>query len=181
MKVIPALFLIVCIISGCEKKNAPINDTKEPVQPIEKKIEILADYTGVCNMGINHPEDRTVVKKNLTIRSQADFDAFIAKIPKSEISKIQPAPENDDPLLKNPGIDFDKNMAVVMTRSNTLSAVPTVTSILLKGDALTVNGEYPAPSPCDCFPYGISVYRFVVIEKHTGDVVYNMTDKDVSR
>lgn len=51
------------------------------------------------------------------LRTQQDFDAFVQRVPRTQVSMTNPPPRNDDPILQHPSVDFSKNMVVVVLRA----------------------------------------------------------------
>ncbi|MBU1238259.1 hypothetical protein KKF84_18870 [Myxococcota bacterium] len=63
--------------------------------------------------GKRTPSGTTLVRKVYTLRTQKEFKAFEARIPKNFISK-GPARPNTDPILNSPSPDFSRNMLIVV-------------------------------------------------------------------
>lgn len=126
-------------------------------------VEVIATYNGVCSMAPTNPKDAFGSMPNFPIYSQADFDNFVSRIPADLPSRNSTSPKNNDPLLKTPGINFSKNMVLVLFNPDTLTAKPKVGSI--REDAITmwVEVEKPANSPGEWCPKGMGTYTVVVI------------------
>ena len=101
--------------------------------------------------------------KNYPIYSQSDFEEFIARIPEHVPSKTNPPPKNDDPLLKKPKIDFEKNMALVLLNPDTLSSHPKVLSIREDAETMWIEAEHRTKPPGEAFPDGMGTYTIVII------------------
>lgn len=156
-----------------ETPTTKISDTAE----LSVDVEIEKTYTGVCNMPMKMPGD-VIPAQNKTISNQEECESFISSIPSKDISNANPAPDSDGPLLKKPAIDFGKNMALALTKANTLSTKPTIDSIAIKGKVIAVKGSYPKPPQIESYPEGIGSYTFVIIPKFTGEVKFDITAQE---
>ena len=108
------------------------------------------------------------------IRTKAEYEAFVAKIPKRTISKTNPSPPSKDPLLKKPPIDFDKHMMLVAVRSNSMYVSPKLESVAVEKDALLVHILDPDLGETRFLNQmqGIGTYLAVVVPKHTGPIKF---------
>jgi hypothetical protein len=73
-------------------------------------------YRGLANRQTLNPETGQTAWNDtpLTITSQEAYEAFVAQIPEYEMSKTQPAPKSNDPLLAKPPVDFSKHTMLVV-------------------------------------------------------------------
>ena len=79
------------------------------------------------------------------IRDQAGYDALVAALPQRLVQMKQPAPLNEDPLLKKPKIDFSRHMLVVAIRHSMFHG-PTIRRVLLvRGRELIVEILHESP------------------------------------
>ncbi len=102
------------------------------------------------------------------IRDQESFDRFRRMIPEEVPSKKRPAPDNDDPWLKQRP-DFSKEMLVVVARGGTISSHPKLVRQEELKDGVKLVVELPEPPP-EARPYGWGVYLAVRLPASTGKV-----------
>jgi dipeptidyl aminopeptidase/acylaminoacyl peptidase len=110
----------------------------------------------------------------MIVKTQADYEAFVAKIPKRQITKTNPAPPSNDPLLKKPAIDFGKHVMLVAIRANSMYVTPKLESVVADKDALLVHILDPDLGETRFLNQmqGISTYLAVVVPKHMGSVKF---------
>ena len=146
-------------------------------QQTEKKAEagipVVATYKGhirATGFDRNFREVKGPTEK--IIRTEAEYEAFLRKIPKRAISKTHPAPPSKDPLLKTPPIDFDKHMMLVAVRSNSMYVSPKLESVAVEKDALLVHILDPDLGETRFLNQmqGIGTYLAVVVPKHEGPI-----------
>jgi hypothetical protein len=120
----------------------------------------------------------------MVIKTQADYEAFLRKIPKRTISKTNPSPPSNDPLLKKPAFDFGKHVMLVAIRANSMYVTPKLEAVVADKDALLVHildpdlGETRFLNQME----GIGTYLAVVVPKHMGSVKFlRKKGKAVSR
>jgi hypothetical protein len=79
---------------------------------------ILNEYNGLVSSGLRLENDKMVQSPNETyvIRNNKEYNSFIDRILTHEVSMKNPADPSNDPLLKKPFVDFDKNMMLVCIR-----------------------------------------------------------------
>jgi hypothetical protein len=94
--------------------------------------------------------------------NQEDLEQFRKRIPKQIPSKKKPAPPNEDPLLESGRIDFQKNILLVVTRGQTLSAYPVLENIEESEEQVVLLFDLPEPPP-ESRPYGWGTYRAVLL------------------
>jgi len=108
------------------------------------------------------------------IRTEAEFEAFLRKIPKRTISKTNPSPPSKDPLLKKPPIDFGKHMMLVAIRPDSMYVTPQIESVVAGEDGLLVHildsdlGETRFLNQMQ----GIGTYLAVIVPKHEGFIQF---------
>ncbi len=124
-----------------------------------------AEYSGVLSL---HGPGGVLV-----LRDQKAYDAFIDRIPRTEISKTNPAPPSDDPLLKRPKIDFTENMAVVAT-SNFPHTRVKIVQLRLQSDGESVHLQVERVTPEEAkyasVPNDVGRYHLVVVDRRNGEV-----------
>ena len=110
----------------------------------------------------------------MIIKTQADYEAFLRKIPKRTISKTNPSPPSKDPLLKKPPIDFGKHMMLVALRANSMYISPKLESVVAGKDALLVHILDPDLGETRFLNQmqGIGTYLAVVLPKHAGPIKF---------
>jgi hypothetical protein len=106
----------------------------------------------------------------MVITNQTGFNAFIAWIPIREITKTNPAPPSQDPLLKKPKVYFGTNMVLVAIRHDTMYISPKFESLTVNNDTLRVVvldrglGDWAGLAQC----IGVGTYYAVIVPKHNG-------------
>ena len=139
----------------------------------EVALPVVASYEGrIRATGFDRNLRKVTGPTEMIIKTQAQYEAFVAKIPKRTISKTNPAPPSKDPLLKKPPIDFSKHMMLVAIRSDSMYVTPQFESVVAGEDALLVHildsdlGETRFLNQMQ----GIGTYLAVVVPKHTGPI-----------
>lgn len=175
-----ALSCVACVVTGCPLQHAggpappptaaqpQVASGPSPGKDAEN-VNVITTYSGICSMSPEDPADPIGGMKDFPIYSQSDFDEFIARIPEDLPSKTDPPPKNDDPLLKEPKIDFEKNMALVLLNPDTLSSKPKVLSIREDAETMWIEAEHPAKPPGEACPDGMGTYTVVIIP-YSGDM-----------
>lgn len=105
------------------------------------------------------------------IRSQAEYEAFLARIPTEKLAKKLPAPPSDDPLLQKPVIDFDK-YALVAAWSENVHVKSVVQKVVPSGEDLNVEISFDAPSDYKVYqaPSHYGVYHLVRVNHFAGQL-----------
>jgi hypothetical protein len=122
--------------------------------------------------------DRNFRKVNgpteMIVKTQADYEAFVAKIPKRQITKTNPAPPSKDPLLKKPAIDFGKHMMLVAIRANSMYVTPQFESVVAEKETLLVHILNPDLGETRFLNQmqGIVTYLAVVVPKRRGPIQF---------
>ena len=88
-------------------------------------------------MELGHTDQASVLSE-VIIRSQADYEGFVTKIPKRQITKTRPAPPSEDLLLRHPSVDFENSMMLVAIRSDSMYVAPEFKSITSDKNGLSV-------------------------------------------
>ena len=89
--------------------------------------EILRQWEGTILLQPNELHED--ITSPSIIQNVQEYDRLIDQLPKRRIQKRQPAPPNDDPLLKRPHIDFHQHTLIVV-RSDNWSEQPKVVEIM---------------------------------------------------
>ncbi len=141
----------------------------------EVAVPVVASYEGrIRAMGFDRNFRKVTGPTELIIKTQADYEAFVGKIPKRTITKTNPAPPSKDPLLKKPPIDFTKHMMLAAIRPDSMYVSPKFESLIVDKDTLRVNildsdlGETKFLNQMQ----GIGTYKAVVVPKHKGLVQF---------
>jgi hypothetical protein len=110
----------------------------------------------------------------MIVKTQADYEAFVAKIPKRQITKTNPAPPSKDPLLKKPAIDFGKHMMLVAIRANSMCVTPKLEFVVAEKGALIVHILDPDLGETRFLNkmQGIGTYLPVVVPKRKGPIQF---------
>ena len=147
--------------------------------PTENKakpsVPVVASYEGrIRATGFDRNFRKVTGPTEMIIKTQAQYETFVGKIPKRTISKTNPSPPSKDPLLKKPPIDFSKHMMLVAVRANSMYVTPQIESVVAGKDALLVNildsdlGETRFLNQMQ----GIGTYLAVVVPKHKGSIQF---------
>ena len=147
-----------------------------PLQTGEKtgaKAPIVSSFEGRVYVGPGFRKKAPDPTERI-IKTQAEYDAFVAKIPKRTISKTNPSPPSKDPLLKQPPIDFGKHMMLVAIRSDSMYVSPQFESIVADKNALIVRISDPDLGETGSANQqgGIGTYQAVVVPKRKGPIQF---------
>ena len=119
---------VALMLVGCKMEDIRPGDTAGAVT----EFQIIASYEGRVSLDSSGQSSGPT---EIIIRSQADYEAFLIRIPRNKITKVNPAPPSDDPLLGKPVIDFESHMMLVALRAGTMSVsythltLPTIYSV----------------------------------------------------
>lgn len=115
---------------------------------------------------------------SVVVRTQAEYDAFVSRLPREKVQKTNDASPNPDPLAKKPAIDFSKQMLVAGVCPSFYCSYR-LEGTSMDGDALVIHGE-PLPEPEGAAmaqrPVGMGSadaygnYVGVLMERHDGEV-----------
>ena len=150
-----------------------------PLQAGEKaggKVPVIASFEGRVQVGPGFRKKAPDPTERI-IKTQAEYDAFVGKIPKRTISKTNPSPPSKDPLLKKPAIDFGKHMMLVAVRSESMYVTPKLESVVAEKNTLLVHildpdlGETRFLNQME----GIGTYLAVVVPKHKAPIKFLRT------
>ena len=136
--------------------------------PINGKIEIYNTYTGQILTPADEGSDPSKIGLSI-IKSGEDLTDFIKNIPEQLPRKAPPYPENTDPILKKPDIDFNEYMLITIIR-NYMHNPPEITEIKNQDGETYVYYKLPE---IDTFQAagGWGTYSAVVIKKGEYDFV----------
>jgi len=142
------------------------------------KVPVSASFYGFAEFDLEDVfggmSDETA--KPVVIKTRQEFVEFVdTRIPTHEMTKRQPPPESDDPLLKKPDIDFGKRMMIVIFSIDENQFIDLrITKIVKKKDIMTVYTDYTFPDPEEIHQkiinYGF--YYAVVVPRFNGEVVF---------
>jgi hypothetical protein len=109
------------------------------------------------------------------IRTQAEYESFVGRIPTHEISMTNPAPESDDPLLKLPPVDFSKVMLLVAERDS-MYVGPQLGAPKQEGGAWEVHVAFPdeGGAAMAARVYGVGTYHLKVVARFEGEVAFKL-------
>jgi len=136
----------------------------------EVAVPVVASYEGrIRAMGFDRNFRKVTGPTELIIKTQADYEAFVGKIPKRTITKTNPAPPSKDPL-----IDFTKHMMLAAIRPDSMYVSPKFESLIVDKDTLRVNILDPDLGETKFLNQmqGIGTYKAVVVPKHKGLVQF---------
>ena len=144
----------------------------------EVAVPVVASYEGrIRAMGFDRNFRKVTGPTELIIKTQADYEAFVGKIPKRTITKTNPSPTSKDPLLKKPPIDFGKHMMLAAIRPDSMYVSPKFESLIVDKDTLRVNILDPDLGETRFLNQmqGIGTYLAVVVPKHADPVKFIRT------
>jgi hypothetical protein len=149
-----------------------------PLQ-IEKKtgakLPVVASYRGLIH-AMSYDRNFRELKgpTERIIRTQADYESFVGKIPKRTISKTNPSPPSNDPLLKKPPVDFEKHMMLVAVRANSMYVTPKLESVAVEKGTMFVHVLDPDLGDTRFLNQmqGIGTYLALVVPKHAGPIKF---------
>ena len=147
--------------------------------PTESKakpgVPVVASYEGcIWATGLDRNFLKVTGPTEMIIRTDAEYEAFLRKIPKRTISKTNPVPPSKDPLLKKPPIDFGKHMMLVAVRANSMYVTPQFESVVAGKHGLLVHILDPDLGETRFLNQmqGIGTYVAVVVPKHMGSIKF---------
>jgi hypothetical protein len=141
----------------------------------EVALPVVASYEGrIRATGLDRKFRKVTGPAETIIQTQAQYEAFVGKIPKQTISKTNPSPPSKDPLLKKPPIDFGKHMMLVAVRPDSMYVTPKLESVVADKDALLVHILDPDLGETRFLNQmqGIGTYLAVVVPKHKGPIQF---------
>lgn len=147
-----------------------------PFQEEEKaegKVPLVASFEGQVYVGSGFRKKAPDPTERI-IKTQAEYDAFVAKIPMRTISKTNPSPPSKDPLLKKPPIDFGKHMMLVAIRADSMYVMPKLKSVVAEKNVLFVHILDPNLGETRFLNQmqGVGTYLAVVVPKHKNPVKF---------
>jgi len=177
---------IVMVESAAGDKALPIVPPRRnwgrftwvPLQ-IEKKtgakLPVVASYRGLIH-AMSYDRNFRELKgpTERIIRTEAEYDDFLRKIPKRTISKTNPSPPSNDPLLKKPPVDFEKHMMLVAVRANSMYVTPKLESVAVEKGTMFVHVLDPDLGDTRFLNQmqGIGTYLALVVPKHAGPIKF---------
>lgn len=154
-----------------EQPPAPPPDAaaeqENPVSPVELVLE--QTWKGPIKVTVVGPRGAAAPRETLVIRSDAEYDAFVGRLPERRIQMRQPAPPSTDPLRQRPPVDFGEFMLVVVIRGDTLSAAAELGRVVATGDDAVVEYAAAEPPP-EARPSGIGAYAAARVARVGGEV-----------
>ena len=177
---------IVMVGSASEDKALPIVPPRRnwgrftwmPL-PTENKakpdVPVVASYKGrIRATGFDRNFRKVTGPTEMIIKTDAEYEAFLRKIPKRTISKTNPSPPSKDLLLKKPPIDFGKHMMLVAIRPDSMYVTPQIESVVAGEDGLLAHIQDPDLGDTRFLNQmqGIGTYLAVIVPKHTGPIKF---------
>lgn len=141
-----------------------------------EKVPVVTSFEGRVYIGPGFRKKAPDPTERI-IKTQAQYDSFVGKIPKRTISKTNPSPPSNDPLLKKPNIDFGKHMMLVAIRPDSMYVTSRFESLVSTKNSLVVHildpdlGETRFLNQME----GIGTYLAIVVPKHKGPVKFLRT------
>ena len=112
------------------------------------------------------------------LRTQAEYQAFVDRLPKDRVQMKQPAPPSQDPLLKMPPVDFRQH-ALVAVWSHNIHIEARVVEAHLEGDDMKVELSFETPRDYRNYaaPDGFGQYHLVEVEPFGGELKVDKVDE----
>jgi hypothetical protein len=176
-----AVPMIACAATAPPTDTAPATSV-EPSAPAASTATtpaIHADYRGVFHAGHRFDPETghmgVVDSPPRVIRDAAEMADFVALIPRDAITKTNPAPPSEDPLLAGPSIDWSRHVVLVGFRSDTMYGDVVFQDLRRDGDDLRVRVLTPEPGPerFGAQPLGVGAYRAIVVDRVPGTVHFD--------
>tara|TARA_Y100000766_G_scaffold36453_1_gene26248 strand:- start:7338 stop:7844 length:507 start_codon:yes stop_codon:yes gene_type:complete len=155
------------VVTGCRETE----ELQDAAVETGLEIQVITSYHGRVALDLT---DQASVLSEVIIRSQADYEGFLTKIPKRQITRTKPAPPSEDPLLKQPSIDFDNSMMLVAIRSDSMYVAPEFKSITCDKNGLSVRIADPELGDTKALNQqeGIGTYQAVIIPHREGLITF---------
>ncbi|MCW5871594.1 MAG: hypothetical protein KIS61_30360, partial [Candidatus Eremiobacteraeota bacterium] len=105
----------------------------------------------------------------LAIHTQAEYDAFVERIPKERIQMKQPAPPSQDPFLRQPRVNFQEHSLVAVWTENVHIGCK-ITETRREGNDLKVKVDFEVPPDYRNYaaPYGFGQYHVLEVPSFPG-------------
>jgi hypothetical protein len=135
---------------------------RKKAKPAE--IVIDATYRGVVSLGLDMATMQPKVEDApVIIDSEAAYEKFVGRIPKTAVSQTSDALASDDPLLAKPAIDFSRKVMIVL-ESPSISGAPIVDRVEKHAKKTILRVTTHAPSG-EAQPTHLGGYTAIVIDK----------------
>jgi len=121
-------------------------------------LQIDRSFFGRVSLEGPGPGNDVAPSLTLVIRSAEEFAAFASAIPKKRVQKRQPAPPSNDPLLKDPQLDFATQSLIVIQRPS-MYVNPEIERVEARGAGAHVLYRLP--------PLGDTVHAAAVMDMGT--------------
>lgn len=163
--------VLLAMLVGCgdvtqdaAERAATATDTNEIVTPSRV-------FTGIVSGNPTLDQVRRGIEEVFepltVIEDEARFQKFLTELPREMVSMSNPAPENEDPLLKGATVDFEKETMIVL-RWNRLTP-PMCKMVRKRQGKQEVWVEYVDDRGAR--PYGTGAYTALVVDRFRGDTV----------
>ncbi len=180
--------LLLLPAAACSKSSTPSENVTTPAadtgkDEVEKSAadtatnaapSIEKKWSGRIHVAMSAPGGPPAAMPPRVIRDREGFERFVAMIPKKEISKTQPAPDSDDPLLSKPPINFATHMILVAFRTDTMYVHPVLEKPRRDGDKLVIDLVHPPLGDTAMMnaAHGIGTYGAVLMPGFAGEVEF---------
>ncbi|NNM53215.1 MAG: hypothetical protein HKM05_00650 [Spirochaetales bacterium] len=105
-------------------------------------LAVIERFTGPCKLDVT-TDVEAKAPDPMVIRSQADFEKFVALLPSQDIDKNGPTGPTHNALALNPQIDWSHFMLLVVFDSQTLVFPPNISHVVVNANKLLAYVEYP--------------------------------------
>jgi len=155
----------------------PVKPPSQSADPgADRELAIAQRFSGVCTVPVSFgpPPAGDQAGERLVVRNADAWQGLLDTIPRDAVSKTNPPPKNDDPIL-TATIDWDKHMVIYVSRPGSLSAPPKIESVEVKDGAIHARYSLPEAS-VDAFPEGYGSYEAVVVPHTPGEMKFAQAD-----
>ena len=155
------------VVTGCREAE----ELQDASAETRLEIQVITSYHGRVALDLT---DQGSGLSEVIIRSQADYEDVLTKLPKRQITRTKPAPPSEDPLLKQPPIDFENSMMLVAIRSDSMYVAPEFKSITSDKNGLSVRITDPELGDTKALNQqeGIGTYQAVIIPHREGLITF---------
>lgn len=152
--------------------------------PCSQPQQALKQWQGFANLMIDIETYTYSAPAAMAIRTQAEYERFISYIPTRQLTKKQPAPPSQDPLLAKPRIDFSQHMLLVMFRDDSIVGPINLCGLSYTPTHLKIRVQLPPLGDKElgmARPTDVGSYLAVLVPRFDGEVLFNPETTPSSR
>ena len=105
------------------------------------------------------------------LRTQQEYQDFVARIPRQRLQMKQPAPPSTDPLLHLPPFDFERD-ALIVAWSDNVYVITSIEDVRRQGEDLEIDLSFNQPGnlKARATPHGFGHYHLLRVESFKGQL-----------